>query len=102
MSIINNEYIYSYPNETHDAATAISRRGLDGNVINQTETHSDLRIETHLNNEYRQSDENDEYDVLKRKRENLEISLDANIYDRVNNLVSGIYDSTLRRIEHKE
>lgn len=102
MSIINNEYIYSYPNETHDAATAISRRGLDGNVINQTEAHSDLRIATHLNNEYRQSDENDEYDVLKRKRENLEISLDANIYDRVNNLVSGIYDSTLRRIEHKE
>lgn len=96
MSIINNEYIYSYPNETHDAATAISRS------INQTEAHSDLRIETHLNNEYRQSDENDEYDVLKRKRENLEISLDANIYDRVNNLVSGIYDSTLRRIEHKE
>lgn len=100
MSVINNEYIYSYPSETQEVATTIIRRGLDNNFINQTEAYSDLRNETHFNNEYTLTDENDEYDVWRSKRENHDTSPDANIYDRANNLVSGIYDSTLRRIEN--
>ncbi|XP_052700769.1 uncharacterized protein LOC128177903 [Crassostrea angulata] len=87
--------------ETQEVATTIIRRGLDNNFINQTEAYSDLRNETHFSNEYTLTDENDEYDVLRSKRENHDISPDANIYDRANNLVSGIYDSTLRRIENK-
>lgn len=109
VSVNNNEYIYSYPNETQGAVTATLRGGLDNNFINQTEVHSDLHstncnelIETRLNNEYTLIDNNGEYDVLRSKRENLDISVDGNIYDRTNNLVSGIYDSTVRRIESKE
>lgn len=101
MSVINNEYIYSYPSGTQEVATTIIRRGLDNNFINQTEAYSDFRNETHFSNEYTLTDENDEYDVLRSKRENHDFSTDANIYDRANNLVSGIYDSTLRRIENK-
>uniref|UniRef100_A0A8W8N8X5 Ig-like domain-containing protein n=1 Tax=Magallana gigas TaxID=29159 RepID=A0A8W8N8X5_MAGGI len=63
VSVINNEYIYSYPSETQEVATTIIRRGLDDNFINQTEAYSDLRNETHFSNEYTLTDENDEYDV---------------------------------------
>lgn len=58
-------------------------------------------IEMCLNNEYILIDNNGEYDVLRSKWENYDILFDVNIYDWVNNLVSGIYDSILRRIENK-
>lgn len=42
------------------------------------------------------TEELDEYDVLRGTRENQEPAVDANIYDRTNNSVSGIYDSTVK------
>lgn len=59
-------------------------------------------IEMCLNNEYILIDNNGEYDVLRSKWENFDIFVDGNIYDWINNLVSGIYDSIVRRIESKE
>lgn len=109
LSVTNNEYNYSCPIESHEAATVNIRGVSDNNLIRQTETDLDLHsteckesIETRLNREYTMTEENGEYDVLRRIRENQGVSPDANIYDRTNNLVSGIYDSTFRRIENKE
>lgn len=65
------------------------------------EVYLDFCNEMYFSNEYILIDENDEYDVLRSKWENYDILFDVNIYDWVNNLVSGIYDSILRRIENK-
>lgn len=50
----------------------------------------------YLDDEYAMTEGGCEYDVLNSKRENQEASADANIYDRTNNSVSGIYDTTLQ------
>ena len=48
----------------------------------------------HVNNKNTEDEDLGEYDVLRGKRQNEEAPQSENIYDRTNNVVSGIYDST--------
>ena len=51
-------------------------------------------IEDHVGDSNTEAEDLGEYDVLRRKRQNEEVHQSENIYDRTNNVVSGIYDST--------
>ena len=48
----------------------------------------------HIDNKNTENEDLGEYDVLRGKRQNEEAPQSENIYDRANNAVSGIYDST--------
>ena len=48
----------------------------------------------HVDNKNTEDEDLGEYDVLRGKRQNEEAPQSENIYDRTNNAVSGIYDST--------
>lgn len=99
---MSKEYIYSQPDNTQEAATENIQGEPSNNIDQLEEDYSKLRsadkIEFNktLDDEYAMTEESSEYDVLRSKRENQEVSVDANIYDRTNNSVSGIYDTTLQ------
>lgn len=100
--IMNKEYIYSQPDNTQEAATENIQREPDNNIDQLEEEYSKLHsadkmeFNKTLDDDYAMTEESSEYDVLRSKRKNQEVSVDANIYDRANNSVSGIYDTTLQ------
>lgn len=100
--IMNKEYIYSQPDNTQEAATENIQREPDNNIDQLEEEYSKLHsadkmeFNKTLDDDYAMTEESSEYDVLGSKRKNQEVSVDANIYDRANNSVSGIYDTTLQ------
>lgn len=99
---MNKEYIYSQPDNTQEAATENIQREPDNNIDQLEEEYSKLHsadkmeFNKTLDDDYAMTEECSEYDVLRSKRKNQEVSVDANIYDRANNSVSGIYDTTLQ------
>ena len=56
--------------------------------------HMTQSIEDHVGDNNTEAEDLGEYDVLRGKRQNEEVHQSENIYDRTNNVVSGIYDST--------
>lgn len=99
---MNKEYIYSQPDNTQEAATENIQREPDNNIDQLEEEYSKLHsadkmeFNKTLDDDYAMTEESSEYDLLRSKRKNQEVSVDANIYDRTNNSVSGIYDTTLQ------
>ena len=55
--------------------------------------HMTQCVEDHVGNNNTEAEDLGEYDVLRGKRQNDETCQSENIYDRTNNVVSGIYDS---------
>lgn len=100
--ITSKEYIYSQPDNTQEAVTENIQREPDNNIDQLEEEYSKLHsadkmeFNKTLDDDYAMTEESSEYDVLRSKRKNQEVSVDANIYDRANNSVSGIYDTTLQ------
>lgn len=100
--LTSKEYIYSQPVNTQEAVIENIQREPINNIEQLEEDYSKLhsadkiKFNNTLEDEYAMTEQSSEYDVLRNTRENQEVSVDANIYDRTNNSVSGIYDTTLQ------
>ncbi|XP_052675988.1 uncharacterized protein LOC128157459 isoform X2 [Crassostrea angulata] len=100
--LTSKEYIYSQPVNIQEAVIENIQREPINNIEQLEEDYSKLhsadkiKFNNTLEDEYAMTDQSSEYDVLRNTRENQEVSVDANIYDRTNNSVSGIYDTTLQ------
>lgn len=100
--LMSKEYIYSQPVNTQEAVIENIQRDSINNIEQLEEDYSKLhsadkiKFNNTLEDEYAMTEQSSEYDVLRNTRENQEVSVDANIYDRTNNSVSGIYDTTLQ------
>ncbi|XP_065940720.1 uncharacterized protein [Magallana gigas] len=100
--LMSKEHIYSQPVNTQEAVIENIQRDSINNIEQLEEDYSKLhsadkiKFNNTLEDEYAMTEQSSEYDVLRNTRENQEVSVDANIYDRTNNSVSGIYDTTLQ------
>lgn len=100
--LTSKEYIYSQPVNTQEAVIENIQREPINNIEQLEGDYSKLhsadkiKFNNTLEDEYAMTEQSSEYDVLRNTRENQEVSVDANIYDRTNNSVSGIYDTTLQ------
>lgn len=103
--VLYKKHIYSHKVDTEEAEPVSEniKREPDNNIDQFEEDYSKLHSadknefnKMYLDDEYAMTEGGCEYDVLNSKRENQEASADANIYDRTNNSVSGIYDTTLQ------